>query len=265
MDNYFKVISDKIRSDSQLIAEYFRTHPGENGRNKETILLNFLKTYLPRRYSTGTGFIASSEPVLSNQNDIVIYDSFWSSTLFPELASQIFLIESVYAIIEVKSHLDETQLKSTINKAEKIKLMQVKGIKRMDNKGIEQPCFCLFAYDSTDLPKLKLALQENYKNTPLNQRIDFIVVLNKGMIYSGIYYEIVKYGQSDSPYRKQLDEDGLKKLQEANPSEIEGMYLDKNTLYVFYMYLMTYLGFSASKIANWVDYLPSENQLGTFF
>lgn len=265
MNDYFNVISEKIKLDSQLIAESFRTHPGENGRNKEAILLNFLRTYLPQRYSLGTGFVASSDPLLSNQNDIIIYDSFWSSRLFPELVSQIFPIESVYAVIEVKSRLDKKELKAPISKTEKIKQMQVRGIKRRDNLGIEQPCFCLFAYVSDNLSHLKLALEESYKDTPLNQRMDFVVVLNQGIMYTGTYYDIVTYGQRNSEYRRGLGEGSIRKLKESNPSEIKGMRLQENTLYVFYMYLMKYLGFSANRIVDWVDYLPHKKEWGDYF
>lgn len=264
MDAYFKFISDNMRAQSRLIAEFFRTHPGENGRNKEAILLNFLKSYLPGRYSLGTGFITSSDQVLSNQNDIVIYDGFWSSSLFPEVVSRQYLIECVYAVIEVKSLLDKSQLKTTVDKATIIKKMQVKGIKKHGDVGLDNPCFCLFAYDSTDLIELKEELQKYYINTPLSERIDFVVVLNKGMMFTGEYYAIAKYGQPGSQHRLSLGEEGIRKLKEKNPSEIEGMQLQEDTLLIFFSYLMCYLSQSKDKIANWIDYLPNKTW-GEFF
>lgn len=265
MDSYFKVISDSIQAQSKLIAEFFRTHPGENGRNKEAVLLNFFKNYLPKRYSLSTGFIASSDSSLSNQNDIIIYDSFWSAPLFPEIASQVFPIESVYAVIEVKSLLNKNELHSTVEKATKVKNMTMKGIKRSDSTGIEKPCYCLFAYDSTDLVELKQYLCDLYQDVELDKRMDFILVLNKGLIYTGSYYGIVKYGEPNSLYRLGLGPEDLAALKETNPSEIGGMMLKENTLYVYYMFLMSYLSFSGHKIVNWLDYLKKDKDWGDPF
>lgn len=87
MNEYFTMLSADLKSKSELIREYFKIHPGENGRNKEDILVEFLRNYLPKRYSIGTGFIFDSEKGRSNQTDIIIYDAFWSSILFPERVS----------------------------------------------------------------------------------------------------------------------------------------------------------------------------------
>ena len=263
MKDYFNILSLELQGKAELIKEYFKIHSGENGRNKEDILLNFLRSHLPQRYSIGTGFIFDTNNEKSNQNDLIIYDSFWSNMLFPDNVSQMFPIESVYGIIEVKSTLNQTELRSTIQKAKKIKKMPAKGISReIGNSGFKEPLYSIFAYDSIDLANLKSQLEEEYKDTPLNERIDFIIILNKGLFYTGNYFDVVKYGQENSEYRRQLGVEGIDKIKKEFPIEIEGLKLNENSLLVWYMHMMTYLSYSNNKISNWIDYLPLDTNWG---
>jgi hypothetical protein len=263
MQDYFKVLSHDLKNKSDLIRDYFKIHSGENGRNKEDLLINFLKSYLPNRYSLSTGFIFDTNDVKSNQNDIIIYDSFWSSILFPENVSQFFPIESVYGLIEVKSMLDTNALKETIKKAKTIKTMPIKGVTRnLGFNGIKEPFYSIFAYESVSMEALKQTLATEYANTPLKERIDFIVILNKGLFYTGNYFEIVKYGMPNSQYRISLGQEGVEHIKNEYPSEIESWELNENSLFVWYTYLMSYLSYSADKISTMIDYLPPNETWG---
>jgi hypothetical protein len=86
------------------------THYGERGRNDEEFLRQFLQRVLPNRFSLGTGFVVSSDidKKPSRQNDIIISDQFWNSPLYSELVAEVYPIETVYAIIEVKGVIDKT-------------------------------------------------------------------------------------------------------------------------------------------------------------
>lgn len=264
MRDYFELISRDLQNKASLIREYFKIHQGENGRNKEDLLIEFLRDYLPKRYSLGTGFIIDTVGDNSNQNDIIIYDSFWSSILFPNNVSQFFPVESVYGVIEVKSMLNQAELKSTMTKAARIKKMPFKGIQQSPaDLGIKEPLYTIFAYDSIDLKAIKIYLETEYGNTPLSERIDFIIVLNQGLFQTGNYFEIVHYGHPQSPFRKELGDEGMKKVKEKYPKEIVAWKLNENSLFVWYMWMMTYLSFSKNKISNLIDYLPKGTQWGT--
>jgi|GEM_PF-1830688 len=265
MNSYFKLISHELHNKAELIKEYFKIHPGENGRNKEDLLASFLRSYLPKRYSLGTGFIFDVTGANSNQNDIIIYDSFWSSILFPNDVSQFYPIESVYGVVEVKSILNEKELKTSLSKAAKIKKMPLNGLSRVTGLNyLKEPLYSIFAYDSIGLKTIKDYLVQEYKNTPLNERVDFIVVINKGIFFTGNYFEVAKYGQIDSPYRIQLGAEGIAKIKAQYPSEIEAMKLDENSLLAWYLYLLSYLSLSSEKISNWIDYLEPNTKWGEF-
>lgn len=254
MEKYFKSLSKQLALDEQLVKEFFATHRGEDGRNKEAIFANFLKKYLPARFSCGTGFIKSKDNIISNQQDVIIYDSLATVKLFPDLPSSIFLLETIAGVIEIKTKLDKSDLEKTILKMKKIKEMEPVELKVFNNPGISKPLCCIFAFDSTDLKDLKTVLHEKSNNIKLENRLDFIVVLNKGFMFSGNYYSIVKYGENDSAYRKEIEANGkYQKIRESNPIEIEGMELQENTLLIFLSYILRYLAFFRN---CYVDILP---------
>lgn len=263
MKNYFNLVSQDLKNKSSLIKEYFKIHSGENGRNKEDLIVNFLRNYLPKRYSIGTGFIFDTLNNNSNQNDIIVYDSFWSTPLFPENVSQFYPIESIYGVIEVKSTLDSKELEETIMKAQKVKKMRAKGISRDSlNSGLKNPFYSIVAYDSIGLETIKNKLIEFNENIPMSERIDLILVLGKGIFYTGAYFEIVKYGQENSPFRESLGESGMELIKKKYINQIAGLELNDNALLVWYMYLMTYLSFSKDKVSNWIEYIDESVPYG---
>lgn len=95
-------------------VRYFidNNHWGEDGRYKEILLANYLKSVLPSNVSVGTGFVKSKEN-LSKQIDIIIYRNDLP-TLFSEGDFVIVVPESVYGIIEVKSKLSNDNFKEAV-------------------------------------------------------------------------------------------------------------------------------------------------------
>lgn len=110
------------------------------GNYREEILRDFLKQYMPKRFSVGTGFIRCSDGKLSRQIDILIYDSVNYAPLFIDKDFVIITPEAVCAVIEVKSTLDSKELKDALELLDAIKKI---GKKRTKKENI----FCgIFAY-----------------------------------------------------------------------------------------------------------------------
>ena len=100
-------------------------HWGEDGRYKEIILADFLRTMLPSNVSVGTGFVKNRYGELTNQIDIIIYRNEYPR-LFNKGDFVILAPESVLGIVEVKSTTDFCKLSehrggnlSVIEKCEK--------------------------------------------------------------------------------------------------------------------------------------------------
>lgn len=82
---------------------------GEEGRYKEIILREILRSFLPERYGIGTGFAICKGDNITSQIDIIIYDKFKADNNAEILKKGDFVVvesKSVVGIIEVKSSFD---------------------------------------------------------------------------------------------------------------------------------------------------------------
>ncbi len=96
-------------------------HSGLAGEIRELLISNILNDILPQGFKIGTGKVSDSSGNLSSQCDIIIYNNaVFPPVLFSEKKG-IFPIESVAYIIEVKTTLNATELKTTQKKYDKIK------------------------------------------------------------------------------------------------------------------------------------------------
>jgi hypothetical protein len=57
-------------------------HPGTKGDGSESVWLEMLKTYLPRRYRATKGHVVDSEGSISDQIDVLIFDRQYSPFIF---------------------------------------------------------------------------------------------------------------------------------------------------------------------------------------
>jgi len=106
------VIKNRVRN---LIGN---AHWGEEGRFKEAILKTIINRFLPNNLSIGTGFISGElglgDSMISNQLDLIIYENS-IPVLFKEGDFIITTEKNVRGIIEVKSRLDTTNLRKTVD------------------------------------------------------------------------------------------------------------------------------------------------------
>ena len=124
--DYIKSISYEIQA-LQDRVRHFVSHYAEDGRYKETILIDLLRQKLPQSVSIGTGFVMGAYDEPSTQIDIIIY-----SDIYPLYFKQgDFVVvnkESVLGILEVKTRFrDSTALIKAIEKSYNNKKLIGKG------------------------------------------------------------------------------------------------------------------------------------------
>jgi len=110
LDSVFHAISEPLRT-ILTTASSSVTHPGTKGDASEFQWLNWLKTYLPRRYEVNKGFVIDSNGSISEQQDIIIYDAQYTPCLLNKDGVIYVPAESVYAIVEVKQELSRKYVK----------------------------------------------------------------------------------------------------------------------------------------------------------
>jgi hypothetical protein len=82
----------------------------ELGSNREFLFRQFLRKVLPKRFTISTGFIYCFDGKISRQQDVIIWDGFNEMALLEEGEFVVVPLQSVFAIIEVKTRLDPSEL-----------------------------------------------------------------------------------------------------------------------------------------------------------
>jgi len=108
---------DSHIEDSNLFEQHV-----DRGSFREQIIEEFLRPFLPKCYGIASGEVFSSDGQNSKQIDLVLHDPIFSTTLFQENGQNcLFPAESVYGLIEVKSELNSSELRTSVENIASIK------------------------------------------------------------------------------------------------------------------------------------------------
>lgn len=119
-------------------------HNGEKGTACENVLQSYLRAYIPDKYTFSKGTIIDCTNTESKQVDIIIHNKYTTPCLIDMDSTKVIPIESVYAVIEVKSVLTKEELRKSIKNINSVKILQKNTV-----TGISYPTAGLiFAYDS---------------------------------------------------------------------------------------------------------------------
>lgn len=100
----FESISKKMTLDFSEVTSRIN-HNGEKGTARENVLQNYLRNYIPDKYTFSKGTIIDCNDNQSRQVDIIIHDKYTTPCLIDMDSTKVIPVESVYAVIEVKSTL----------------------------------------------------------------------------------------------------------------------------------------------------------------
>ncbi|MGE0830360.1 MAG: DUF6602 domain-containing protein [Hyphomonadaceae bacterium] len=123
----------QLRAEADCFTK-LTSHPGEKGRLNESHLVRVMRRYLPQKFSLGTGFVVSGGATIrqSRQCDIIIYDGATNAPFYASDAWQIYPIEMVYGIVEVKTAISLKEIRDAFEKC--ILLREMSGEESNPNK-----------------------------------------------------------------------------------------------------------------------------------
>lgn len=105
---YLDIISNTLKNEYNIIRS-FTKHGPSIGNWNEILIRNFLKKHIPEKFSVGQGFIYRDGKI-SNQIDVIIYDSHNYSPFFKEGDFIIIEPEAVAVVIEVKTKIQSLKV-----------------------------------------------------------------------------------------------------------------------------------------------------------
>lgn len=100
-------LHDDIESRLAIARKSFN-HPGTKGDASESIWIELLDKYLPKRYQAAKAHVVDSDGVFSQQIDVLVFDRQYSPFIFNYEGQTIVPAESVYAVFEAKQTVDAT-------------------------------------------------------------------------------------------------------------------------------------------------------------
>ena len=85
-------------------------HPTAKGDASESVWVEMLSEYLPKRYAVEKAFVVDSDGVFSDQIDVVIFDRQYSPFILHWEGQTVLPAESVYAAFEAKQTINATHI-----------------------------------------------------------------------------------------------------------------------------------------------------------
>lgn len=259
LPEYLSQVSDEMKAQSDSIARSFSTHHLSSGENKEDLVKKFLTKHLPQRFHITNGLIFSSGGLFSNQADILIADRFNNAPLYGGLSHEMWPVEAIYSMIEVKSMLDKNSIKDAAEKCKKFKSLP----RRFCNPvNLSDSLFVLWAFDSISEEMLCTYLEEENSRVPCEQRIDQVIVLGKAVGISGAYLELSRLGQPNSEYRAQLIEKHGSDYSKLMPHTVEIHQSGNDALFAWFLWFDSWLRRNDFRLADPMEYIPEGTMAG---
>jgi len=119
LEAMLRAAGERMRRD---LAQRLIRHPGELGADREEVVRQFLRAYLPKRYEISNGFVFDCHGGISQQVDIVIFESLVCPRFETQGGVRLFPCEAVVAVGQVKSSLRRQQdLDGAVQNIESVK------------------------------------------------------------------------------------------------------------------------------------------------
>lgn len=182
--------NDILSKQFELVRAKF-SHSGNKGANVEEIVRSFLSEALPNNFSVGHGEIVDSFGERTGEVDLVVFKNDLQPFVSDCRLPNIFIIEAVMAIGEVKSILDAEKLKAVVESCKKCKHLVIKpnkGDQKFTNEEdaqrfYDRRAYFLYSFDTKmDIQTLIDRLNELQINLDISQQIDAIFMHDKGVI-----------------------------------------------------------------------------------
>ena len=100
------------------------THAGDRGEVNEQHFIDFLRKYLPNRYTVEKAIVLDSEGVVSDSIDVVVFDRQYTPTLLDNDKHRYVPAEAVYGVFECKPTIDKGYLEYAGEKAASVRRLK---------------------------------------------------------------------------------------------------------------------------------------------
>lgn len=259
---YFDSVANEIKLQSDRIRDDFKTHRPTSGANREAIVAEFLRKHLPSAYGVVSGLILAQNDMFSKQADVVIVDQLRNAPLYSSSPEEIWLVESVYCLLEVKTRLTPSDLADSIEKCRRFKSLPRSFMESSDSPRITDSLFAIWSFETSSAETLKTNFAHAIAGVPISEQPDFVIVPDKLVIKSGSYHAFVSLGMPSSPYRSELEATTGGDLAPLLGEGYTVWELGTNALLTWFVWIMSWLNHAGPRVAPLTAYLPKNEDWG---
>ena len=253
---YFASVAEELRRQSDRVRFNFATHRPSAGDNRESIVAEFLRSHLPQSVGVSTGLVLSSDGIFSQQADVLITDVLTNAPLYSTMPEQLWLAESVYAIIEVKTNLSPREIADSIEKCRRFKSLARSFSPLPASPKISDSLFITWAFEAPSPETVKDNYAEAIRDIPREEQPDFVVVPDSLVIKSGNYYSLAKLGQKGSAHRRALEAEHGDNVDALLGDGFDLWHLGDSALMVWFAWLNSWLTDAGTRTATVLSYIP---------
>lgn len=155
-------------------------HNLEDGKYREYLVKRILSKIVPSKYEITNGFVIDSDNNKSDEMDIIIYDKSYVPPFFDETYT-VVPIEAVIAIIQIKTTLTWSELKSSIDNLNSIDKLKAKiggKIVSASNASIVEEKRFVAPYKIIVSYKSDIAKNHDFTEEMENKHLDMIYIVD---------------------------------------------------------------------------------------
>jgi len=190
----FNDAAKKLRAEFEFIRST-NPHPGEKGAEAENVVRDFLNHHLPQRFRATSGIIIDKANSLSPQTDVIIYDALTSPVYRYSEEMLMLPLDTVAAVIEVKSRLNKQEIEDGYKKIAACKRLKKTPVSGGDQQATGSDLKSVATYGvifgfSSDTSLGTLAQHAENLNGQYEPSAwpDLIVLLDSGTIGYGVQF-----------------------------------------------------------------------------
>ncbi|GFZ76727.1 hypothetical protein GCM10011531_02510 [Aquaticitalea lipolytica] len=173
-------------------------HTNEKGSFREFFISELIEPLLPNSYGIGSGIIVDNKGNQSTQLDIIIFDKRIMRPILSSGSSGVFPIDSVLAILEIKSKITSTEYKKLIpcltklippsEKNNRSDSLTISTSGNLENGITYYPFYAIFAYETDAADKFEhTRMFEQIAKSELIARIQLLAVMDKEILKNKLH------------------------------------------------------------------------------
>jgi hypothetical protein len=188
----------------------------------------------------------------------VIVDQAWNAALYPKMPNKIWLVEAIYALIEVKTHLHPSDIADALKKCRRFKTLP----RRFDNLPslpvLPESLFILWGFEAPTPETLKENLLSAFASVPTGEQPDFVIVPDLLVAKCGHYQEFSILGLTGSSRWLELFHQTGGDLSKVIREPMELYALGKYSLLTWLTWMISWLKAAGQRSAPLIDYFTPD-------